>query len=94
MKDFDLEMVQLKAHVERFSKLFRVYSFEELIKDCPDGITMLRFECECGNRCLVDYIPSECSCLNPRWYLIRRQETYKVDGEDWTHPFFKEFEID
>jgi len=63
--------------------------FEELIAFAPPGVDMLRFECAtCGNECLVKHIPVRChpGCSKADWRLMANQQTYKVNGTDWTHP--------
>ena len=53
---------------------------------------MWRWECQtCGNRCLnpsSEERPTEChsKCPKPDWKLLKYQQTYKVNGENWTHP--------
>lgn len=60
------------------------------MNDTADRPPLLRYACAtCGNTCLPAKRPdnTRCGgCDKPDWRLLKRQEAYQVDGEDWIHP--------
>jgi DNA-directed RNA polymerase subunit RPC12/RpoP len=58
--------------------------------DATSNLPMIRYKClTCGNTCLQHSEPnnSVCGgCSNPNWKIMKIQQSYVVNVEDWIHP--------
>lgn len=52
---------------------------------------MIRYKCAtCGNTCLKKNEPNNSicgGCNKPNWKIVKNQEAYMINQQDWTHPF-------